>query len=139
MHVLLCQKPASENCSEGFALYWRLCTYMYDGMDTTLAYPLCMYYTLLSVRLSVSNSSIVQGADWAWGPAKHATTQPSYIRYSALVTSILAFILFFAYLVLQVTVHHTYHILFTYTSASWSHFDSGHFYYFCVGVLQCVF
>ena len=55
--------------------------------------------------------SIVQGADWHWGPSRApqaatnttaAVEQPPYIKDSALVTCILAFILFFAYLALQV-------------------------------------
>jgi hypothetical protein len=47
--------------------------------------------------------SIVQGADWYWGPeVKKEAQQPAYIRKSALATAILAFILFISYLVLQV-------------------------------------
>ena len=44
---------------------------------------------------------IVQGADWHYGPAKRMNMDetPSYIKYSAIVTSFICFILFFAYLI----------------------------------------
>ena len=51
--------------------------------------------------------SVVQGADWHWGPTQNISvdkgkSQPTYIRDSALATFILASVLFFAYLVVQV-------------------------------------
>ena len=64
--------------------------------------------------------SIVQGSDWHWGPTSRpfntsntisGSGQPTYIRDSALATSVLSFILFISYLVLQVCelqVHNMY-------------------------------
>ena len=64
------------------------------------------------MHIHLCSNSIVQGADWHWGPTSttkphpattHTTSgQPSYIKDSALATSILAFVLFICYLVLQV-------------------------------------
>ena len=53
--------------------------------------------------------SIVQGADWHWGPSATATItegssgQPKYIRICALVTCVLSFVFLIAYLVYQVS------------------------------------
>ncbi len=56
-----------------------------------------------------SITSIVQGADWHYGPTKsinttlyNSTGQPTYIKYSSLATAILAFIFLIFYLVFQV-------------------------------------
>ena len=60
-----------------------------------------------------SSCSVVQGADWHWGPSNTIHTdsngsgQPKYIRDSALASFVLASILFFAYLVLQVCIQQT--------------------------------
>jgi hypothetical protein len=66
-------------------------------------------YSAIIMLVSALPYLIVQGADWHWGPTKqqNATTnstsgQPTYIKGSALATSVLSFFLFICYLVLQV-------------------------------------
>lgn len=70
-------------------------------------YCICMYTH--TPPLPFPPCSIVQGADWHWGPAakavitENSSGQPKYIRICALVTCILSFILLIAYLVYQVS------------------------------------
>lgn len=51
-----------------------------------------------------SHSSVVQGADWHWGPTSHPDTSPApaYTKWSALATFILCFIFFILYMAQQV-------------------------------------
>ena len=55
--------------------------------------------------------SIVQGADWHYGPTKphkhDSTTPKNYIKYTSLVTAIIALIFFVLYLVYQVSLQFT--------------------------------
>lgn len=68
--------------------------------------------------------SIVQGADWYYGPTRgfNSTSsvlhqQPDYIKYSSLSASILAFIFLIAYLAFQVSfVRHVEEIFVCYCS-----------------------
>ena len=66
---------------------------------------------IFSLSLSLS-LSIVQGADWHWGPAREIVPpagQSHYIRYCALVTFIIASIFLIGYLTIQVCVYeHVY-------------------------------
>ena len=76
--------------------------------------------TSLLLLFSRSNS-IIQGADWVYGPARNMTlptgnatiddsipnVRPVYIKYTALVTCIICFIFFIAYLVFQVQIFST--------------------------------
>lgn len=59
--------------------------------------------------------SIVQGADWHFGPTVPANKteypisgQPKYVKYTSLVSFILAFVLLALYLALQVMQNHSY-------------------------------
>ena len=72
--------------------------------------------TLVSLHHSHSHSSIVQGADWYYGPERpyngtfpvndngNPIDPPPYMRYSALATALAAFVFFVLYLVYQVCV-----------------------------------
>lgn len=60
-------------------------------------------YSAIIMLITTIPFFIIQGADWHFGPKDHGTDpQPSYIKYSALSTGILALIFLLAYLVFQV-------------------------------------
>ena len=64
--------------------------------------------TNVRVYIFICCFSIVQGADWHWGPAASGNItdtsngQPAYIRNSALATFVFAFVFLIMYLVFQV-------------------------------------
>ena len=80
---------------------WRLKTAKLFQNETFLA------QNILNLRYYFF-PSIVQGADWHWGPSATAVIkegssgQPSYIRTCALITCVLSFVFLIAYLVYQV-------------------------------------
>ena len=70
----------------------------------------CCVNASKTVRVLGISYSIVQGADWHWGPERTGNItdtsngQPTYIRNSALATFVFAFVFLIMYLVFQVCI-----------------------------------
>lgn len=59
------------------------------------------------IKISFFFFSVVQGADWHWGPKKYPPRdkiQPKYVKNAALATLILCVVCFIAYLIFLVSV-----------------------------------
>jgi hypothetical protein len=88
-----------------FISLWHLKRYLFGSSIMCFTYlPNCLLKNLLYID---TFCSIVQGADWHWGPKKYPPQdpiQPKYVRDAALATLILCVISFIAYLVFLVSL-----------------------------------